>query len=178
MFFHVFAKFYFLYESWFSFPETPETTSSTIESEVSSSTIADQVETTTATIKMSEDAYAYWQNRMKSSEKKPAAANNNDSDFENDDDDDGGEDEIDFSSGSEKKFSDHDDDEQDYDYSMKDDDFAISTSFKQAPIEKNQSSSKKGANETASAAKDRLAKILEEEKKAEREAKLKEIMRQ
>ena len=127
---------------------------------------------------MSQDAYAYWQNKMKSTDKKAAAANDsdNDSDFENDDDDDGGE--IDFS-GSEKKFSDHDDDDGDYDYSMKDDDFAISTSFKQgSALDKNPSTSKKGANETASAAKERLAKIMEEEKKAEREAKLKEIMRQ
>ena len=126
---------------------------------------------------MSQDAYAYWQNKMKSTDKKPAAANDsdNDSDFENDDDD--GDGEIDFS-GSEKKFSDHDDDDGDYDYSMKDDDFAISTSFKQGPLDKNPSTAKKGANETASAAKERLAKIVEEEKKAEREATLKEIMRQ
>ena len=124
---------------------------------------------------MSQDAYAYWQNKMKSTDKKPAANDDNDSDFENDDDDEG---EIDFS-GSEKKFSDHDDDDGDYDYSMKDDDFAISTSFKQGggPLDKNPSTSKKGTNETASAAKERLAKIMEEEKKAEREAKLKEIMR-
>ena len=87
---------------------------------------------------MSQDAYAYWQNKMKSTDKKPAAGNDsdNDSDFENDDDDGG---EIDFS-GSEKKFSDHDDDDGDYDYSMKDDDFAISTSFKQGgPLDKNPS---------------------------------------
>ena len=61
-----------------------------------------------------------------------------------------------------------------------DDDFAISSSFKQANASKTDpfGASKKSAGKETSAAKERLNRIIEEEKKQAREAKLKEIMRQ
>ena len=61
-----------------------------------------------------------------------------------------------------------------------DDDFAISSSFKQANGSKTDpfGASKKSAGKETSAAKERLNRIIEEEKKQAREAKLKEIMRQ
>ena len=61
-----------------------------------------------------------------------------------------------------------------------DDDFAISSSFKQANGSKTDpfGASKKSAGKETSAAKERLNRIIQEEKKQAREAKLKEIMRQ
>ena len=121
-----------------------------------------------------DDAYKYWQSKLKSGDKTANAAAASASD------DDDAELDEDFS-GSEVKFS-QPSDEKDDDYSMNDDDdFAISTSFKQAPgMDRTLSTQKKkniaASGETASAAKDRLSKILEEEKKQARDEKLRKIM--
>ena len=83
-----------------------------------------------------DSAFKYWQDKLQSGDKKDAAAKSSDSDDDIDDELD-----EDFS-GSEVKFSDQEDGKDD-DYSMNDDDdFAISSSFKQAPNSKDKSGSK------------------------------------
>ena len=65
-----------------------------------------------------EDAYKYWQSKLKSGEKGPRVSGSENEELDEE------------FSGSEVKFS-GDDEDQDDDYSMnEDDDFAISTSFK------------------------------------------------
>ena len=75
--------------------------------------------------KQDDDAFKYWQNKLQSGEKPGKAAASSDEDEELDED----------FSGSEVKFSEQDDDKDD-EYSMNDDDFAMSSSFKQAPQSK------------------------------------------
>ena len=127
-----------------------------------------------------DDAYKYWQSKLKSGDKnakKDQVSSDNDDDFDDDDEDAKLGEEL---SGSEVKFSEPTD--QDDDYSMnEDDDFQISSSFKQAQFgmdkSLNNTSQKKTAKgETTSAAKENLNKILEEEKKQSREARLKQLM--
>lgn len=85
-----------------------------------------------------EDAYKYWQSKLKSGEKGPKASESENEELDEE------------FSGSEVKFS-GEDDGKDGEFSMdEDEDFAISTSIKQAPVpDKNPSSSKKREIETA-----------------------------
>ena len=117
----------------------------------------------------------YWQEKLKGTGAKVSVSSDDDDDSKKELDDD--------FSDSEVKFSDPGDKDEDDEYSMNDDDdFAISSSFKQANASKTDpfGASKKSDTKKSgtSAAKERLNKILEEEKKQAREARLKEIMRQ
>ena len=108
-------------------------------------------------------AFEHWKKRLNVQ----ADAAKNDSDEELDDN----------FSGSEVKFSEPDD-KEDCEYSMDNDDFALSSSFKKAPRQEPGTSASKVGQEPSrpSAAQQRLNKILEQEKEEARQKKLAEIM--
>ena len=94
-----------------------------------------------------DDAFKYWQSKLKSGEKAAGKAKAADSDDDSDEQLD-----EDFS-GSEVKFSEPDDDgSKDDEYSMNDDDdFAISSSFKQMPQSKTTADATKASGGSSAA---------------------------